>query len=126
MIFLSWLEIPLEFTTPLKETEIVEGANVTLEVQVSKPDAEVTWFKDDIQIAPDEHHKIVAEGTIRRLSIDRASIDDEAEYSVKVADKVTKAMLWVEGETSCQCSSITNAVPKIEFILEKLVYVNKN
>ena len=92
-----FLEIEAEFTVPLKETEIIEGASVTLVCEVSREDAEVTWFKDDIQIAPDESHAIIAEGTFRRLSISKAKVDDEAEYTVKMGEKTTKAMLWVEG-----------------------------
>ena len=89
---------PTTFLKLLKETEAVEGQSATLTCKLSQPDAEVTWFKDGKPIAEDEGHVIEVDKLWRRLRIEKCAFDDEAEYSVQLADDFSRAMLWVEGQ----------------------------
>ena len=68
-----------------------------LECKLSRPDADVTWYKDGKEISPDDNIEIVVDGKWRRLRIKTCALDDEAEYSVIVGNESSRAMLWVEG-----------------------------
>ena len=68
-----------------------------LECKLSRPDADVTWYKDGKEITPDDNVEIVVDGKWRRLRIKTCALDDEAEYSVIVGNESSRAMLWVEG-----------------------------
>lgn len=84
---------------PLQEIRTVEGQTVTLSCQVSRPEAEVTWLKDDAALQPDERIQAVTDGCARLLTIHDATLEDEAEYTVQLSETVfTKATLWVEGQ----------------------------
>ncbi|XP_023933258.1 titin isoform X1 [Lingula anatina] len=89
-------EIPIEITQLLKDISTKESADITLQAEVSKETAEVKWLKDGVEIKVDERHDVEAEGKIRRLSIRDVQSDDEAEYTLKVGDKESKAKLSVE------------------------------
>ena len=90
----------MTFTMPLKETTVTEEEAVTMECQLSKPDRKVTWYKDGKEITPDDRVEITVEGTFHRLTIKKSYVEDEAEYTVKIKDQSTTAMLWVEGQSS--------------------------
>lgn len=90
-------ELPAKFVVPLKETESIESSTVTLECQLSQPDEEVTWLKDGKKITPSENVELVVDGTWHRLILKDVPLDAEAEYTAKVDDEDSKAMLWVEG-----------------------------
>ena len=69
-----------------------------LECKLSRPDADVTWYKDGKEITSGDNVEIVVDGKWRRLRIPTCALDDEAEYSVVVGNESSRAMLWVEGK----------------------------
>ncbi|KAJ8319891.1 hypothetical protein KUTeg_001478 [Tegillarca granosa] len=92
-------EEPLTVVKPLSDVEIKEGQTVTLECVASKPDAQVTWLKNGKPIPEDdEHTQIVVKDKVHQLIISDATLDDEADYSIKVGDKSSKAAIFVEEE----------------------------
>ncbi len=91
------------FVVHLKETTVTENNTVTLECQISKPGHRVIWFKDGKEIKRTDRREIQIDKkdkTWHRLIITKSQLDDEAEYSAKVANDVTKATLWVEGRSN--------------------------
>jgi len=87
-----------EFTVPLKEVQSVEGQAVEMTCELSKPGQTVTWLKDAVELKADDRVELVVDGCDHRMVIRNATLEDEAEYTVKLTDDVTtKATLWVEG-----------------------------
>jgi len=83
---------------PLKEVQSVEGQTVEMTCELSRPGQTVTWLKDGVELQPDERCAVVVDGCTHRLTIQNASLEDEAEYTVRLTDDVSsKATLWVEG-----------------------------
>jgi len=55
--------------------------------------------------------QVVVDGCVHRLTINNATLEDEAEYTVKLTDNVsTKATLWVEGTIRYDTSSNLNRI----------------
>ena len=95
----SHAEIPVTITSPLTETTVVEGETATFECETSKPDVEASWFKDDLELLPDDHYDMVVEGVKQALVIQEAGPEDEAEYTIEVGDDSSTALLHVQGVT---------------------------
>ena len=51
------VEVPITFTTPLKDVSVPEDETVTLECEVSKPGQQVTWFRDGKKILKSESER---------------------------------------------------------------------
>jgi len=103
-MFTDWVMMMLdtepsaEFTVPLKEVQSVEGQTVEMTCELSRPGQQVTWLKDGVELVPDDRCAILVDGCQHRLIINNATLEDEAEYTVKLTDDVSsKATLWVEG-----------------------------
>ena len=77
----------------------MEGDTVSLACQVSKPVTESAWFKDDLEVLPDDHYEMATEGTALALTIHDVGPEDEAEYTLEVGDHSSTAKLLVEGVT---------------------------
>ena len=75
-----------------------EEENVTLECTVSEPDAVVTWLRNGEPITADEHCKITVKGTVHKLTIKKAMLEDDAEYTIKTANDKSSAKLNVKGK----------------------------
>lgn len=93
------VEIPIEFIVPLHEKTVEERQNVTLDVQVNKPGVQMTWKKDETEISPSERIDISIDGTVHKLNIKQAILNDEGEYMVTVGVAMSKAPLHVKGKT---------------------------
>ncbi|KAK7507540.1 hypothetical protein BaRGS_00001475, partial [Batillaria attramentaria] len=76
--------------------EVTEGQPFTLECEVSKPNLKARWLKDGKEISPSDHCRLIVDGPVHRLEIPQASLDDEADYTIEVRDKSSKAMVLVE------------------------------
>ena len=91
-------EKPAEFSKPLKDIKDKESGTVTLECELSKPNATVTWLKDGEEIKPDDEHiKAVVDEYTHKLVMSDITLDDAAKYSCVVDDVSTEATLTVEG-----------------------------
>ncbi|XP_046554801.1 titin-like [Haliotis rubra] len=89
-------EIPLEIIVPLKEIECVEGENITLLCEINRPDMEVVWMKDKVEISSTEDRQIKMDGTKHTLTFPKVALEDEAEYTIKIRNKKSAAILFVE------------------------------
>ena len=85
---------------PLSEsTAAVPGDTVTLECQVSLPDAASTWFKDDFELLADNDDKydVLVAGLTQGLTIRDVTEEDEGEYTIEVGKDRSSSVLFVEG-----------------------------
>lgn len=75
----------------------MEGLTAILECEVSKPNMDAEWYKDGVRLQDGGRYKILMDGVRHVLHIEDVEYEDEAEYSVKIADKSSMATLLVEG-----------------------------
>lgn len=92
------LELPIEFTKPLKDLEIMENQPLTLTCQVNKPDLVATWQKDGKNIDASDRVQIVRDGVTHTLKIDKAVLEDDSVYKCTIKDRKTSARVTVKGE----------------------------
>ena len=90
----------MEIIVPLKEIEVTEGEKVTLTCEVNRPDVKAKWFKDNVEIKSTEARVLTVDGCLHTLTLPSAELDDEAEYTIKLEDKSSKALVLVNGMMS--------------------------
>lgn len=101
--------LPFKFVEGLKDTEALVSQDVTLTCTVSKDDVQLTWKKNGTEIKPDgKKYELVVDGTVHRLVIHDAQLDDDAEYQCCLGDDMSSCRLHVEGNPSAIRSSIFN------------------
>lgn len=83
--------------TPLSDTTVPRGEKALFEVELTKGDALVRWFKDDTEIQFSEHIQLSIDGKRQRLKIYQAKDSDAGVYTCQVGDKKSKAKLTVQG-----------------------------
>lgn len=97
MIFVR-SEPPVEFTKPLEDQTVEEGATATLECEVSRENADVLWFRDAQEIHKTKKYEMVVDGRKRALVIHDCTLDDSRTYSCDAKDFKTSCFLSVERE----------------------------
>ncbi|CAH1249638.1 OBSCN [Branchiostoma lanceolatum] len=92
-------EPPLKITSKLRRVDAIEGEDVKFELEVSRENGEVTWFKDGVEINPaanPDKYEIKVIGLKRVLIVKGCSLGDSGQITV-VAEKDKKtAVLNVE------------------------------
>ena len=91
-------ELPVEFVTPLHDTEVSQKATAVLDCEVSKPDAKATWYKNGEPITVQDGYDIRVDKTHHSLFLEKVSLDDTAEYKIVIQDKSSQAKFTVKGE----------------------------
>ncbi|CAH8526186.1 unnamed protein product [Heterobilharzia americana] len=99
----TYMDIAVEdpdwfFTRELKAQQALENdETVTFECEVSDRDAEVTWFKNGEPITASDKYEMLIEKKVKRiLKVKKVTMDDDAEYTCKVAKKTTTATCTVK------------------------------
>jgi len=96
------LELPVEFLNKLPNLEIIEKQTATFECEISKPNQKAKWFQnaDEIIANTPEWERFTTEvdGTIHRLVISNAHLDDSTKYRCVISDKQTTGSLKVKGQ----------------------------
>ncbi|XP_063069286.1 obscurin-like protein 1 isoform X18 [Engraulis encrasicolus] len=67
---------------------IVEQECLTLSCEVSRPDAFAQWFKDGVEVQPDDKTLVETDGTIRKLIIQVSQLSDSGTYTCRAGDSV--------------------------------------
>lgn len=98
------------FITKLQDYTAVEKDEVVLVCELSKPAAEVKWFKDSKELAPSKNIVIRSEGKKRILTIKRAEKSNIGEYTCDCISEKTMAKLNIEGES---CWSHSQNIPHV-------------
>lgn len=90
-------ELPPEIKTKMVDQVIAEGEPATFQVELTKGDAKVKWFKDGKEIQFSEHTQLAISGKHQRLVIPRSTKEDAGVYSCEIGDQKCTATLKVEG-----------------------------
>ncbi len=92
-------EVPLNFTKPLDNVEALPGESVTLSMELSHSGLDVTWLKDQVPLSlADGRYQTVSQDCTYQLSIANVTVDDVGEYTVRVGELQSTAVLRVDGE----------------------------
>ncbi|XP_028831493.1 obscurin isoform X4 [Denticeps clupeoides] len=92
---LTITEPAAKISQPLKDISIAEKETVTFECEVSRANADVKWFKHDVELKPGKKIGIHSQGRKRSLSINKCELEDQGEYICRTADDNTAAKLTV-------------------------------
>ncbi|XP_036374691.1 obscurin isoform X9 [Megalops cyprinoides] len=92
---LTVTEPAVKFTKPLKDISAPEKEKVTFECEVSRPNVDVKWFKDDVELKPGKKLGIHSQGCKRSLLIHKCAYEDQGQYVCDVTDDKTSAKLTV-------------------------------
>ncbi|XP_065114732.1 obscurin isoform X21 [Paramisgurnus dabryanus] len=80
---------------PLQDISCPEKEKVTFECEVSRANADVKWFKDEIELKPGKKYGIHSQGNKRSLLIHNCAYEDQGQYICKTTDDNTSAKLTV-------------------------------
>ncbi|XP_043550268.1 obscurin-like protein 1a isoform X8 [Chiloscyllium plagiosum] len=90
MIFnVNMTELPLIFVLKLEDVCVQRDGSITLWCELNKVKGDVMWLKDGKEVRPSRKHVIRAEGRLRSLTLCKATLDDEGEYSCESKDDRT-------------------------------------
>lgn len=95
------------FTKPLQDVEIMEKDTTKLVCEVSKPHAEVKWFKNGVEIIPGVRYKVDSKDVQRELIIMNATLEDTSEYTCVLTSSQakTRANVTVKGNATRHAES---------------------
>lgn len=90
------IELPPRILYDLEHLTIAQGEKATFEVELTKGDALVRWFKNGEEIQFSDHVQLRIDGKKQKLKIYDAVLEDTAEYSCIVGDQMSAGSLTVE------------------------------
>ncbi|KAK5919667.1 hypothetical protein CgunFtcFv8_023540 [Champsocephalus gunnari] len=88
-------ELPAMITKPMVDISVTDKEKVTFECEVSKTNADVKWFKDDVELKPGKNFGIHSLGRKRSLVIIKCTPEDAGTYICRTTDDNTSAKLTV-------------------------------
>ena len=88
---------PVSFQKELKNQDAIEGDDVTLRCELSKPGVRVEWRKGGIVLQPGKKCEMRQEGCVRELCIRNLEPEDSGYYTCDAGDQLTTASLAVQG-----------------------------
>ncbi|XP_037642963.1 obscurin isoform X37 [Sebastes umbrosus] len=87
---------PVVFHKELKNQDAVEGDDVTLRCELSKPRVRVEWRKGGIVLQPGKKCEMRQEGCVQELCIRNVEPEDSGYYTCDAGDQLTTASLAVQ------------------------------
>lgn len=78
------IELPPEIISTLKDQTVNKGEKAIFEIELTKGDALVSWFKDDVEIQFSEHIQLAIDGKRQKLKIYNCEPNDAGKYSCQV------------------------------------------
>lgn len=90
------IELPPMILYELEHLTIAKGEKATFEVELTKGDALVKWFKNGEEIQFSDHVQLRIDGKKQKLKIYDAVLEDTGEYSCIVGDQMSAGSLTVE------------------------------
>ncbi|XP_045855646.1 obscurin [Meles meles] len=90
-------ELPVTFSRPLQDMVATEKDKVTLECELSRPNVDVRWLKDGVELRVGKTVGMVAQGACRSLVIYRCELGDQGVYVCDAHDAQSAASLKVQG-----------------------------
>lgn len=98
IFFLSYQELSVDFTVPLKDVTVPEGSTAHFECTLTIPvdKSKVKWFINNKEIEEDEKYEFIVDGTVQKLTIKDSTTVDAGVVTVRIDDKESSAKLTVE------------------------------
>lgn len=97
-LFLPFSELPVQIVRPLRVKIAMYRHRGLLECQVSRPNAQVRWYKNRKELLPSKKYQLISQDIYRQLTIDDVCSSDEDTYTCDAGDDKTSCQLLVEGE----------------------------
>ncbi|KAL7385984.1 hypothetical protein ABVT39_002583 [Epinephelus coioides] len=88
-------EPPAMISKPIMDMSVPEKEKVTFECEVSRTNADVKWFKDDVELKPGKNFGMHSLGRKRSLVINKCTPEDAGTYICRTPDDNTAAKLTV-------------------------------
>lgn len=104
---------PVFFQKELKSQDAIEGDDITMHCELSKPGVHVEWRKGGMVLQPSEKYEMRQEGCIRELCIQNLEPEDSGYYTCDAGDQLTTASLSVQG-------SLPTALLRLSLIVHML------
>ncbi|NXN44776.1 OBSL1 protein, partial [Rhinoptilus africanus] len=89
-------EPPVTMVRVLRDLGVLETGVASFECELSRPSAEVKWFKDGQELRPGPHCRIYSAGRRRLLQLSRCELADAGTYTCDVGDCRASATLHVQ------------------------------
>ena len=89
------IELAPEISMFLKNQTVLIGQKATFEIELTKGDAKVRWYKGTEEIQFSEHIQLAIDGKRQRLMIYDSQVEDASEYSCMIGDQKSVARLTV-------------------------------
>ncbi|XP_069047284.1 obscurin isoform X19 [Lepisosteus oculatus] len=105
-------ELPVQIVKPLRDKIAIEKHRGILECKVSRPNAEVKWYKNGKELKPSKKYEIASQDVYRKLIINDIEQKDEATYTCDATDAKTSCKLLVEE----QAITIVRELSSVEVI----------
>lgn len=90
------IELPPQIIKKLDDVTVAKGEKACFEIELTKGDALVRWFKGKKELTFSDRVQLTIDGKRQRLKIEDTIIEDMANYSCKVGDQLSTAKLIVE------------------------------
>ncbi|KAM3929260.1 obscurin, partial [Leptodactylus fuscus] len=124
--------LPIVFKEKLANAEVVEGDDITLRCELSRPVTSVVWKKGLVTLKPSDKHTPTLEGSVARLTIHSLDLKDGGSYSCVYEEQETSANIKVnerpilfkheltneegtEGQSVTLSCEFTNPPPHVEW-----------
>ncbi|XP_044217711.1 obscurin [Thunnus albacares] len=103
-------ELPVQIVRPLRVKIAMYHHRGLLECQVSRPNAQVRWYKNRKELLPSKKYQLISQDVYRQLTIDNVCSSDEDTYTCDAGDDTTSCQLLVEE----QAISIVQGMSSVE------------
>lgn len=90
------IELPPTLLYDLENITISQGEKAIFEVELTKGDALVKWFKNGEEIQFSDHVQLRIDGKKQKLKIYDATLEDAGEFSCMVGEQISTGVLTVE------------------------------
>lgn len=78
------IELPPEIITEMQDQRVIKGEKAMFDIELTKGDALVHWYKDDEELQFSEHIQLSIDGKRQKLKIYNTYIEDAGVYSCQV------------------------------------------
>ncbi|KAJ3594699.1 hypothetical protein NHX12_004006 [Muraenolepis orangiensis] len=89
-------QVPVTIKNKLENLTVEEQSEVRMEVELSRPSAEVRWMKNGVVLQPAGNTELVVDGAKQSLVLKSVTYADRGLYSCETLDDKTQAKLTVE------------------------------
>ncbi|AWP10924.1 putative obscurin-like [Scophthalmus maximus] len=103
-------ELAVQIVRPLRVKIAMYHHRGLLECQVSRPNAQVRWYKNRKELLPSKKYQLISQDVYRQLTIDDVCSSDEDTYTCDAGDDETSCQLLVEE----QAISIVRGMSSVE------------